>query len=70
MKEKDVWSFLDNDNNKGNSNISKTKDSIEKIYSVSPQSRQKKTNNIAYKKATTNLLINQKKMNIETIVEW
>ena len=50
VKEKDVWSFLDNDNNKGNSNISKTKDSIEKIYSVSPQSCQKKTNNMAKRK--------------------
>ena len=50
VKEKDVWSFLDNDNNKGNSNISKIKDSIEKANSNLPGLRQKKTNNMAKRK--------------------
>ena len=50
VKEKDVWSFLDVDNNKANSNISKTKDSIEKANSNLPGLRQKKTNNMAKRK--------------------
>jgi hypothetical protein len=42
-KEKDVWSFLDNENSKNN-------DSLEKVHSKSPQVRQNKTNDFSKRK--------------------
>jgi hypothetical protein len=47
-KEKDVWSFLnDDDNDEKSKNNSELKESFEKVYCKSPQVRQKKANDLA-----------------------
>ena len=47
-KEKDVWSFLnDDDNDEKSKNNSELKESFEKVYCKSPQVRHKKANDLA-----------------------
>ena len=58
-KEKDVWSFLDTESKKEESEInSKTKDSFEKVHCKSPQARHKKTNDFNKKKKTKKIYDN------------
>jgi hypothetical protein len=58
-KEKDVWSFLDTESKKEESEInSKNQDSFEKVHCKSPQARQKKTNDFSKKKKTKKIYDN------------